>query len=193
VDGRIAHSLQIIDTQATQMTALLEELLDVARIERGQALELQCSSCDLVMLTRTLAAVYQQTAGQQHIQIDAMVPNLIGWWDASRLERVIGNLLTNALKYSAQDSIITVIVEQEQVDDGTWAVVHVRDQGMGIPAKDLPCIFDQFYRASNVSRSIRGFGLGLVSARQIVEQHGGSLSVVSTEGIGSTFTVRLPL
>jgi PAS domain S-box-containing protein len=192
-DAQIAHSLQIIDAQATQMTALIEELLDVVRIERGQAIKLQRSSCDLVVLTRSLAAVYQQTAGQQHIQIDAMVPNLIGWWDASRLERVIGNLLTNALKYSAQHSVITVIVEQEQFADSTWAVVHVRDQGMGIPAKDLPYIFEQFYRASNVSGSIRGFGLGLVSARQIVEQHGGSLSVVSTEGIGSTFTVRLPL
>jgi signal transduction histidine kinase len=175
------------------MRALIEELLDVARIERGQAIELQRSSCDLVVLTRTLAAVYQHTVGQQHIQFDAMVPNLIGRWDASRLERVIGNLLTNALKYSSQDSTVTLTVDQEQADDGTWAVVHVRDQGIGIPAKDLPYIFDQFYRASNVSGSIRGFGLGLVSARQIVEQHGGSLSVVSAEGIGSTFTVRLPL
>jgi signal transduction histidine kinase len=122
-----------------------------------------------------------------------MVPNLIGQWDASRLERALGNLLANALKYSAQHSIITVIVEQEQAADSTWAVVHVRDQGMGIPAKDLPCIFDHFYRASNVSGSIRGLGLGLAGARQIVEQHGGSLSVVSAEGIGSTFTVRLPL
>lgn len=193
VDAQIAHTLQMIDDQATQMTALLEELLDVARIERGQAIELRRSSCDLVTLTRTLAAGYQQTAGRQHIQIDAMVPNLIGRWDASRLERAIGNLLTNALKYSAQHSIITVRVEQEQVADSTWAVVHVRDQGMGIPAKDLPFIFDHFYRASNVSGSIRGFGLGLASARQIVEQHGGSLSVVSVEGIGSTFTIRLPL
>jgi PAS domain S-box-containing protein len=193
VDGRIAHTLQMIDAQATQMTALIEELLDVARIKRGQVIELRRSSCDLVVLTRTLAAAYQHTAGQQHIQIDAMVPNLIGRWDVSRLERVIGNLLANALKYSAQHSIITVIVEQEQAADSTWAVVHVRDQGMGIPAKDLPCIFEHFYRASNVSGLIRGLGLGLASARQIVEQHGGNLSVVSAEGIGSTFTVRLPL
>jgi two-component system, LuxR family, sensor kinase FixL len=192
-DAQIAHSLQMIDAQATQVTALIEELLDVARIKRGQTIELHRSSCDLVVLTRTLAAAYQQTAGQQRIQIDTTVPNLIGQWDASRLERVLGNLLVNALKYSAQDSIITVLVEQEQVADGIWAVVHVHDQGRGIPATDLPFIFDHFYRASNVAGQIRGLGLGLASARQIVEQHGGSLSVVSAEGIGSTFTVRLPL
>ncbi len=121
------------------------------------------------------------------------MPKLIGLWDASRLERVIGNLLANALKYSAQDSTITMAVEQEQAEGGTWAIVKVRDQGIGIPAKDLPCIFEQFYRASNVDGQIRGIGLGLASARQIVEQHGGTITVVSEEAIGSTFTVRLPL
>jgi two-component system phosphate regulon sensor histidine kinase PhoR len=71
--------------------------------------------------------------------------------------------------------------------------VQVQDHGIGIPAEDLPLIFEQFYRASNVERQIRGLGLGLASARRIVEQHGGTLTVVSAEGIGSTFTVRLPL
>jgi PAS domain S-box-containing protein len=193
VNGRIAQSLKIIDAEATQMTSLIEELLDVARIQSGRPIDLRRSCSDLVALIQNLAAAYQQTTIHHRIQIDAAVPKLIGLWDVSRLERVIGNLLVNALKYSAQDSTITIAVEQEQTADGAWAVVQVRDHGMGIPAKDLPFIFEQFYRASNVDGQIRGIGLGLASARQIVEQHGGTISVVSEEAIGSTFTVRLPL
>ena len=193
VDELIARSLKIIDAEATQLTSQIDELLDIARIQSGRAIELRRSYSDLVILTRNLAAAYQQSTVHHHIQIDSAVPNLIGLWDASRLERVIGNLLANALKYSAQQSTITLTVEQEQAENGTWAVVKVRDQGIGIPAKDLPFIFEQFYRASNVDRQIRGTGLGLASSRRIVEQHGGTIAVVSQEAAGSTFTVRLPL
>ena len=193
VDGQIVQGLKIIDAEATQLSAQIEELLDVARIQSGRAIEIRRSYSDLVLLTRNLAAAYQQTTVHHRIQIDAAMPKLIGLWDASRLERVLGNLLANALKYSAENSTITMTVEQEQAEDGTWAVVKVRDQGIGIPAKDLRCIFEQFYRGSNVGGQIRGIGLGLASARQIVEQHGGTITVVSEEAIGSTFTVRLPL
>jgi signal transduction histidine kinase len=193
VDERIARSLKMIDAEATQLTSQIDELLDIARIQSGRAIELRRSYSDLVVLTRNLAAAYQQTTVHHRIQIDTAVPNLIGLWDASRLERVIGNLLANALKYSVQDSTITIAVEQEQAADGAWAIVQVRDHGIGIPAKDLPFIFEQFYRASNVDGQIRGTGLGLASSRRIVEQHGGTIAVVSEEAAGSTFTVRLPL
>jgi PAS domain S-box-containing protein len=185
VDKQIAPSLQMIDAEATKMASLIDELLDVAHIQSGRAIELRCSSIDLVALTSNLAAAYQHPAAPDRIQFDAAVPSLIGRWDAARLERVIGNLLANALKYSAQHSTITLAVEQEQAADGTWAVVQVRDHGIGIPAKDLPFIFDHFYRASNVDRQIRGIGLGLASTRQIVEQHGGTIAVVSQEADGS--------
>jgi signal transduction histidine kinase len=82
-----------------------------------------------------------------------------------------------------------VVVERDE----DWAVVHVQDHGLGIPASDLPFIFERFRRGSNVAGHIPGEGLGLAGARQVLEQHGGSLEVVSTENVGSTFTVRLPL
>ena len=74
-----------------------------------------------------------------------------------------------------------------------WAILRVRDDGIGIPAAELPRIFEPFYRGSNVAGKIAGTGIGLAGARQIVEQHGGSLTVASREGAGSTFTVCLPL
>jgi signal transduction histidine kinase len=104
---------------------------------------------------------------------------------------MLDNLLGNAIKYTPDGGVITVIVVRDDDEAGTWAVVSVRDPGVGIPAQDLPRIFDRFQRARNVGR-IGGSGIGLAVAHQIVEQHAGSISVESVEGEGSTFTVRLP-
>jgi signal transduction histidine kinase len=121
------------------------------------------------------------------------VPALFGDWDAARLGRVLANLLANAIKYSPQGGPITVDLKREEMDAGAFAVLAVRDQGLGIPAEDLPRIFEPFQRARNVVGRIGGSGLGLASVRQIVEQHGGTIAVTSEGGAGSTFTVRLPL
>ncbi|HKC72796.1 MAG TPA: sensor histidine kinase, partial [Chloroflexota bacterium] len=107
--------------------------------------------------------------------------------------RVVGNLLSNALKYSPAESAIWVRLSQEDGAAGPEAVLVVRDEGIGIPAADLAHIFDRFARAGNVVGHFQGTGIGLASARGIVEQHGGTIAVGSTEGVGSTFTVRLPL
>jgi signal transduction histidine kinase len=86
-----------------------------------------------------------------------------------------------------------VRLAREEDNKGARAVLAVRDEGIGIPAADLPRVFERFYRASNAASQVRGTGLGLAGVRQIVEEHGGTIEVVSTEGRGSTFTVRLPL
>jgi signal transduction histidine kinase len=127
------------------------------------------------------------------LSIDATDSDLVGVWDRSRLERVIQNLLDNAIKYSPPGSQIEVGIRREDDPDGTaWAVLSVRDEGIGIPVGDLPRIFERFHRAGNVSGT-PGAGVGLSGARQIVEQHGGTISVASIENQGSTFTIRLPL
>jgi len=169
------------------MLALISEVLDVARLRLGQGLELQRAPVDLVALTR-MVLDSQRGAATQTLILEAAVPSLVANVDAGRIERVIGNLVANAQKYSDAATMITVRVVQE----GGTAMIAVTDQGIGIPAGDLPHIFERFQRAGNVG--VRdGSGVGLASALQIAEAHGGTIRVESAEGYGSTFTVRLPM
>ncbi len=107
--------------------------------------------------------------------------------DRARLERVLHNILGNAVKYSPRGAP----VEVEVVAHEGWAIITVRDHGVGIPADELPRLFTQFYRAST-ARGIPGKGIGLAGARAIVEQHGGRIEIESAVGQGTTVTVYLP-
>jgi signal transduction histidine kinase len=158
----------------------------------GGGLELHPAPTDLVALARDCVEA-QRAANGRAIHLEAEVPTLYATVDAARIARVLGNLLSNALKYSPPERPITVRVAREERDGGSKAVLAVRDEGIGIPAADLPHIFDRFRRARNVVGHIQGTGIGLASARGIVEQHGGTITAESAEGRGSTFTVRLSL
>ncbi|MDE3076520.1 MAG: ATP-binding protein, partial [Chloroflexota bacterium] len=135
-----------------------------------------------------------EVTGQRHqIEFQTTRAAMAGEWDSFRLERVIDNLLGNAIKYSPEDGRIIVRLEQARDEAGSWAVLEIQDFGLGIPAADLPLIFDEFHRGANVLGRVPGMGLGLAGVRHIVDQHGGDVSVFSVEGAGATFTVRLPL
>ena len=220
---RLVDLLTGIDLAATKMTALVEELLDLTRLETGRPLELRREVTDLVTLARACIADHQRTSQVHHLHLETPEREVSGCWDAARLERVLSNLLSNAIKYS-DGGDITVTVAREPAPapgsracraeagradvpmscppaahrppeaDGAsgWAVLTVHDDGVGIPAADLPHIFERFYRAGNAGRAW-GSGIGLAGARQIVEQHGGTVTVESNEGEGATFTVRLPI
>ncbi len=171
---------------------LIDELSDVTRVRSGATLELERQSADLVALVR--AAVAQQEGITRHrIEVTAGVPEIEAMVDVPRIERVLGNLLSNAVKYSRETSSISVEIDCVNGDRGPMAAIVVRDQGVGIPADDLPYIFDRFHRGANVVRSVPGTGVGLASVRTIVEQHGGTIRVDSAESSGTTFTVLLPL
>jgi PAS domain S-box-containing protein len=182
-----------IDAASGTMDALIGELLDTVRLQAGQQLDLQPQPTDLVALAQRCVAEQQQNTDRHTIRVATRRATLVGEWDPVRLERVLTNLLTNAVKYSPAGGTITVTVGQCRQGRGKWAELVVCDAGLGIPATDLPHIFERFHRAANVAGHIMGSGIGLAGAKQIVEQHGGTLRVVSTEGGGSTFTVRLPL
>jgi len=190
--GLVPHGLARIAAAAGKMNALIDEMLDFASLQAGQTLELHPRLTDLVALARQAAAGYQHTGDRHPIHIQAAAPVLAGLWDGPRLERVLDNLVSNAVKYSPQGGPIIIELRQEGAAPG-WAVCVVRDRGIGIPAADRPYIFEWFRRASNVATHISGTGIGLASARQVVEQHHGEISVSSVEGAGSAFTVRLPL
>ena len=123
------------------------------------------------------------------MQVESSLPELIGEWDPTRLERVLSNLINNAIKYSPHGGAIRVQVDAVE----GAAMMRVQDQGEGIPEGDLPHIFERFRRGGNVEHRIPGTGIGLAGARQIVELHGGTILAESRIGEGSIFTVRLPL
>jgi signal transduction histidine kinase len=190
---RLATVLRTIDAAATRMGAEIDGLLDVTRVSLGRTLELERESTDLVALVRRVAAEQQVSSDTHQIAVSSDTPELHGDWDRGRVERAVANLLTNAIKYSPDGGPISVTISREDDASGTFAVLSVVDRGVGIPAADLPHVFEHFRRASNVPGSVPGTGMGLAAVHQIVEQHGGTVSVTSRVGEGSTFVIRLPL
>ncbi|HEY7036820.1 MAG TPA: PAS domain S-box protein [Thermomicrobiales bacterium] len=185
--------LAAIAANTERMARRIDELGDIAQLRLGRILELRPERTDLVALAQQLAATWQQATERHAIRVVAAAPAVVGEWDRMRLERVLDNLLSNAVKYSPQGGPIAIRVGREDDAGGAWAVVSVRDDGIGVPAEDLPWIFERYRRAGNVAGRVAGTGIGLAGARQIVEQHGGTIGVESDEGQGTTVTVRLPL
>ncbi|MDC0677609.1 AAA family ATPase [Sorangium atrum] len=184
---RIDAALQLLDRQIARLAHLVNELLDVTRLNAGQ-LTLARAPVDLAALAREVVErMHQQLADARcrtRLELDEPV---IGHWDPSRMEQVLINLLSNAIKYGA-GGLIHVIARRE----GARAVLVVRDHGMGIAEADQARIFERFERAVSV-RNFGGLGLGLYIVRWIVTSHGGTIRVESKPGAGATFIVELPL
>ena len=171
------------------MTRWIDELLETATAKKPEDLNLSLRSTDLVKLARDAVEEHESASRRHALSVEADPPEVVGLFDSPRLERVMDNLLGNAIKYSPQGGCVRVSVGSR---DG-WATIMVHDDGLGIPCEDLPHIFEPFRRGSNVVGRIGGTGIGLASAQRIVESHGGTLSVQSRPGKGSTFTIHLPL
>jgi two-component system OmpR family sensor kinase len=193
-----ADALRDIATEAARLTRLVDGLLALARGDAGRR-----SPPQPVRLHELVAAQAHAMAERSDIPrltLGQCTPALVRA-DPDRLEEVVTNLLDNAAKYTRPDGEITCTLRTE----AGWAVLEVRDTGIGIHPDDLPHIFERFYRAdrahgrseleaaAGVKQAVPGSGLGLAIARQIVEEAGGALTVVSVLGEGSCFTVRLPL
>lgn len=185
----LSRGLERLEAGATRLSALINDLLDVANIQIGGGTTLARSAVDLVLVTRRVADDQGVASERHEIHVESNRPEIIGFWDPVRIDRVLSNLMSNALKYSPEGGIVRVILTR---DDG-HAIIRVSDNGIGIPAADLPYIFDRFRRAENVAGRIAGTGIGLAAVQRIVRQHGGTIEVESEEGQGSTFIVTLPV
>lgn len=175
------------ERQIRSMVRLLDDMLDVTRLRTGR-LAMAPEPFDLAASVRAVVEAVQEQAKADGVAIDLAAPEslpLVG--DAFRIEQVVTNLLTNALRYG-QGRPVSVRVGR----DGGHAFVAVRDQGMGIAPADQERIFEQFERAEG-SGSVAGLGLGLYIARQIAQAHRGRLQVRSAVGEGAEFTLSLPL
>src|SRR4051812_48369614 len=179
---KIAQMIQQLD----RLTALVDRLLDVSRIRVGQ-LDLQPEEFDLAQCVRDVTARFTESASRVGCDLRVETPaTVVGLWDQMRLEQVVTNLLTNAIKFCESKPIDVSLSGA----DGAVSLT-VRDAGTGIPEERLPFIFERFERGVS-ARNYGGLGLGLYVTRQIVEAHGGSITVESRLGQGSVFRVQLP-
>jgi signal transduction histidine kinase len=185
----VSDCLETIESSLRQTNTLLEHLLELARNQASVLVSSDPRTLDLVALTKRVVGLERRSGDRPQVTVKTMVKQLPGAWDETRMAHLLHNLVSNALQYSNAGQ--EVVVTLDQVDD--TAVLRVADQGMGIPAADLPRIFEPFFRARNAELTAPGLGLGLASARLIVEQYGGTIDVESTEHRGTVFTVRLPL
>ncbi|VTU38379.1 hybrid sensor histidine kinase/response regulator [Variovorax sp. RA8] len=185
---RLAAMIERDQRQIQNMVRLIDDMLDVTRMRSG-ALSIQPKPMDLAALARHVAESFAQQAEAVGSTIEVHAPRqLEGVWDEFRIEQVLSNLMTNALRYGC-GGLVEMQVQQE---DG-MARLSVRDHGMGIAPADHARIFEQFERTDASRKHAAGLGLGLYITRQIVLAHGGEIGVDSVQGEGALFTVRLPL
>ena len=190
---RLGTCLAYILAATTRVRGMTQDLLDASVQQSGHTLALFLARTEVVALARQTVGEHELVSDLHQFLFEAEVPTLEAMVDEARVHRVLANLLTNAIKYSPDGGAVRVTVKATDGPDGKSALLIVRDEGVGIPQNDLPHVFDRFHRGANVVRRFPGTGLGLANARELVELHGGTVSVESEEGKGSTFVVRLPL
>jgi PAS domain S-box-containing protein len=188
------QSLQVIEEEADRLEALINNLLDVSRIQ-ASGLRLDYADVNLERLARKVVEAYRTQTTEHQLEVDFPAALPLVWGDEERLRQVLTNLVSNAIKYSPQGGLIRIggwLEQPEGAADHTRVVLYIADQGIGIPTADLPKIFDRFYRVdSSLRRSTAGAGLGLYLAKAIVEAHGGQIWAHSEAGKGTTFFIGL--
>lgn len=191
-EAKTSEALQIIERNAKLQAELIEDLLDVSRILRGK-LSLNIAPVDLASTIHAAMETVQLAAQAKSIQIQTRLEPNVGKvaGDSSRLQQVVWNILSNAVKFTPKGGQVSIRVERL----GSHAQITISDTGKGISPEFLPHVFDYFRQAdSTTTRTFGGLGLGLAIVHHLVELHGGSVQADSPgEGQGATFTVKLPL
>lgn len=183
---QIRQRSHVIVEQTQRINRMIGTLLDLSRIQSGQ-LAIEVAPLDLAALAARVVTEIRPTLHRHHLELLGEPVGLQIAGDELRLEHVLYNLIGNAVKYSPHGGPVTIRIERQ----GAQACIAVADQGIGVPSEALPRLFERYYRAANAGMS--GMGIGLYAAREILSLHGGTITVESTEGVGSTFTINLPL
>lgn len=188
------HALAIINEQSQTLTRLIDEMLDLTRIDNMQ-LAPHRSRCDLVGILRKAIEIQSSTTKKHQLRLVLEeLPNadtVIAFVDYNRCLQIVSNLLSNAIKYSPEGGAIEVGLRHSAA--AHEALIWVKDEGIGIPESERANIFKRFHRVQDIDPSISGLGIGLYLVRELVALHSGRIWVESAEGRGSTFYVRLPL
>ncbi len=184
---KLVEYLSAAEGMAGRLTDLVADLMDVSLLRSGRPIALEPVELEIGLVAEGLVDAHRRLARQHHFVLDHAQAVTVRA-DLRRFERVLDNLLGNAVKFSPSGGEVRVTVDHK----GDAARVRVKDHGLGIPKEHLPELFTRYRRASNVA-GVRGTGLGLAGSREIMRQMGGDIEVTSREGKGSTFTVTLPI
>ncbi|MEP6621037.1 MAG: two-component regulator propeller domain-containing protein [bacterium] len=198
LDGRygptapaLREQAELMQRNGQRLLRLINQVLDLARLQAG-AVTLDLKSHDLAAFARATTLAFAPLAERRRIALAVRTDEgaLPVSFDAEQLEKVLLNLLSNALKFTEPGGAVEITVAR----DGHAAVVRVRDTGVGIAREQVERVFDRFFQGdASATRRYEGTGIGLALAKELVELHGGTIDVASTPGEGSTFTVRLPI
>ena len=170
---------------------IVNNILEIEKLQSGVPILLEYAQVDIALITQRVVDTIAAPAREKRIQLNfEQVPTpVMVMADESKMERVITNLASNAVKYTPEEGCVTIDVRP----NGRFAVVRIEDTGYGIPADELPHIFDRYSRVKGHQHLAVGTGLGLAIVKSLVEAHDGEISVTSEEDVGSVFTVKLPL
>jgi signal transduction histidine kinase len=186
-----AHTIDSLNEEATLLSRLIDDLQELSLAEAGK-LKLNRQAEDIIKLIKQTVSGVQAQAAMKGISVSINLPDRLSPVniDYNRISQILRNLLENAVAHTARGNIITLTARQK----GDWVEVSVTDTGEGIPSKDLPNIFERFYRVDKSrTRATGGSGLGLTIAKRLVEAHDGKIEVQSELGKGSCFTFTLPV
>lgn len=185
------HYLHVISRNAQRLSAMTDDLLDLAQLESGH-LAVDPTDTDLCVLIDQAVQAHSAAAADKQITLAVRMPERLDLYaDPSRLRQVADNLLSNAIKYTPAGGTITITITD---DTGHRVIWTVADTGIGIPPAEQQRLFRRFYRASTaLDRGIPGIGLGLVITRTIIERHHGTIDLARHTGPGTTFTIELPV
>ena len=188
---KVGQSLTLVRNNGLRLLKLINDMLEVLRLEQGR-LMIDAKPMDVVTFVSGIVDSMRYLASSKQIQMtsEGDLEPLVVRGDRSRLEKVLLNLLTNAIKFTDAGGSITV----RWLRKGESARIEVQDTGIGIPAQELPHVFDRFRQADGSStRKYQGVGLGLALSKELIQEHGGILSVQSQQGEGTTISVELPI
>ncbi len=183
----VSRGLDVVLSETDRLSSLVEELLDFSRMQQGR-LTVTTAPIDVSNLLKTVTDMYSELARKQGVEVSFTPPaeNSIVLGDKDRLKQVFINIIDNAVKYTEKGGLVLIV----QSRDNGCVQIQIKDTGVGIPAKDIDHVKEKFYKANS---TVRGSGIGLAVADEIMKQHNGLLLIESTEGVGTTATVVLPL
>lgn len=186
-DELVNRGLEVVLSEAERLSGLVEELLDFSRMQSGR-LTVNTQPIDVSMLLKSTYDMYTELAAKQGIEISYTPPmqNSIVMGDPDRLKQVFVNVIDNAVKYTESGGLVLIVQTREEA----CVQIVIKDTGVGIPAGDVDHVKEKFFKSN---KTVRGSGIGLAVADEIIKQHQGLLFIESTEGVGTTVTIVLPL